>query len=163
MLTAAIALVSILLYLIISNRLSYGFLKKRILCSHRWDLNICCGTTDGGGINADIHKHADLPNFRQISNIYSLPFRDGEFRRVLCSHTIEHVEEPARFYGELKRVGREVLLVVPPLWDLSASFNILEHRWLFLTFRKRHSTLPRFLRLPLAAAIQRRFGQRLRA
>jgi hypothetical protein len=67
--------------------ISYFYLKKRILAKHRWDLNICCGKTDGGGINADIFKHEDVPNFVFIENIYRLPFADKEFDRYLFSHT----------------------------------------------------------------------------
>ena len=45
------------------NRLSYGILKNRIIAKQSWDLNICCGATDGGGVNADIIKHSDVDNF----------------------------------------------------------------------------------------------------
>jgi len=163
MISAAIALVSLLLLFMITNRLSYGLLKNRILRMRKWGLNICCGKTDGGGINADIVRHSQVPNFVLLSDIYALPFADNSFADVLCSHTIEHLEDPRRFYRELQRVGREVMLVVPPLWDLSAAFNVLEHRWLFLTVRKRHTKLPPFVRLPLAATVQQLLGQRFHA
>lgn len=146
------------------NFLSYSVLKRRILRSRpTWDLNICCGKTDGGGVNADIVKHQDVPNFVQVTDIYALPFEDGQFENVLCSHTIEHVEDPARFFAELKRVGRNVTLVIPPVWDVSAALNILEHRWIFLTLRKKHHTLPSHVPLPFAATVQRVFGQRIHA
>lgn len=146
------------------NVLSYGVLKGRIIRQRpRWDLNICCGKTDGGGVNADIVQHMDVPNYVQVEDIYHLPFADGQFETVLCSHTIEHVDDPERFFRELQRVGRHVTLIIPPLWDLSAAFNVLEHRSLFLTLRKEHHVLPRFVPLPLAAAIQRTFGQRIHA
>ncbi len=145
------------------NYLSYSVLKRRIVNSRSsWDLNICCGKTDGGGINADIVKHMDVSNFIQV-DVYNLPFEDKQFEHVLCSHTIEHVEDPVRFFGELQRVGREVTLVVPPLWDISAVFNVVEHRWIFLTLRKKHHRLPPFVRLPLAGPIQRLLGQRIHA
>jgi hypothetical protein len=164
-------LLSIILYLLgavlllqLLNYLSYGVLKNRILRSRpAWGLNICCGKTDGGGVNADIVKHLDVPNFVLVEDIYDLPFGDGQFETVLCSHTIEHVDHPQRFFVELSRVGQEVTLVVPPLWDLSAALNVLEHRWLFLTLRKRHSAVPRHVPLPGARAIQRMFGQRIHA
>lgn len=142
------------------NILSYRVLKMRTLRRQRWDLNICCGRTDGGGVNADIIRHADVPRFVTV-DVYHLPFRDGAFDSVLCSHTMEHVDDPEAFYRELSRVGRQVTVVVPPLWDLSAAFNLLEHRWLFLTLRKEHQTLPRYVSLPLARTVQRRLGQRL--
>lgn len=144
------------------NFLSYRVLKTRILERRKWDLNVCCGKTDGGGINADIVRHADVPNYIEV-NIYDMPFRAKQFEHVLCSHTIEHVEDPKRFFAELERVGRSVTLVVPPLWDVSAVFNILEHRWIFLTFRKEHQRLPRHVPLPFSGALQEKFGQRIHA
>jgi hypothetical protein len=141
-----------------TNVLSYGILKERTLRSHKWDLNICCGRTDGGGINADIVQHADLPRFVLIDDVHTLPFSTLEFDHVLCSHTLEHVDDPHRFYQELRRVGRQVTLPLPPLWDLTAAFNLREHRQLFLTFRTTHTTLPPYIRLPLAAGFQRLTG-----
>ncbi|MEO0574122.1 MAG: methyltransferase domain-containing protein [Pseudomonadota bacterium] len=143
--------------------LSYAYLKSRIMRSQSWDLNICCGTTDGGGVNADIFQHSDLPNFVLLDTIYRLPFADGQFETVICSHTAEHVEDPDRFDAELRRVGKHVTYVLPPLWDLGACFNVLEHRWIFLSVGKAHTTLPRRIRLPFARRIQARLGQKIAA
>ncbi len=143
--------------------ISYFHLKKLILAKHRWDLNICCGKTDGGGINADIFKHEDVPKFVFIQNIYRLPFADKAFDRILCSHTLEHVEDPVSFYKELTRVGREVTIVIPPLWDICAVFNIFEHRWIFLSFKKEHANLPKYIKFPLADVIQKKLGQKIHA
>lgn len=150
-----------LLYLL--NVISYQMMKQRILRKRRWDLNICCGKTDGGGINADIMAHADVNNYCHIDNIYKLPFDDGQFDQVLCSHTIEHVDDVEQFDKELRRVGKQVTYVLPPLWDLSAAFNFLEHRWLFLTLKKEHHTLPRYIKLPFSHKLQRLIGQRIHA
>ena len=137
-------------------------MKNRILRKRKWDLNICCGKTDGGGINADIRKHADLPNFLLVDNIYRLPFKDKQFNYVLCSHTLEHVKNPIDFYRELKRVGTIVVLVLPPLWDIAAAFlSQREHQWIFLTFRKEHLDLPRFIPLPLANIVQKTIGEKI--
>jgi len=145
------------------NFLSYRVLKRRILRQRKWDLNICCGKTDGGGVNADIVAHAGLPNFRLIDSVYRLPFENNQFETVLCSHTLEHVEEPAAFFKELTRVGKQVTIVLPPLWDPAGALNVFEHRWIFLTLRKKHGRLPRHVRLPLSRTIQRLLGQRIRA
>ncbi|MEO0997224.1 MAG: methyltransferase domain-containing protein [Pseudomonadota bacterium] len=142
---------------------SYRYLKTLIAGRRRWDLNICCGSVDGGGINADIVKHADVPNFVLTSDIYQLPFADGQFDTVLCSHTAEHVDDPDRFDAELRRVGREVVYVLPPVWDLAAALNVMEHRWLFLTLRKVHRRLPRRVRLPFARRLHARLGQKITA
>jgi hypothetical protein len=155
-----VAGVAIALYVSLAHYSSYYLGKWRILKGRKWDLNICCGKTDGGGLNVDIVRHKELPRFQQIENIYALPFEDGAFETVLCSHTIEHVDDPRRFYAELQRVGKVVTLVVPPVYDLAAAFNFLEHKWIFLTFKKKHHTLPRFCKFPFADVFHRRFGQR---
>jgi hypothetical protein len=142
--------------------ISYRVLKNRIVNQRRWGLNICCGKTDAGGINADIVAHVHLPNLT-IVDVYHLPFGDGQFNTVLCSHTIEHVTDPVGFFEEMKRVGQDVTLVIPPLWDLSAVLNIFEHQWIFLSFRKMHKKLPVSIPLPLASAVQDFLGQRLHA
>jgi SAM-dependent methyltransferase len=142
---------------------SYSYLKKVIVSRRSWDLNICCGTTDGGGVNVDIVQHADVPNFVRVENIYRLPFADRQFDTVLCSHTIEHVDYPRRFDRELRRVAKEVVYVLPPIWDLAAALNAWEHKWLFLTMRKVHRTLPRCTPLPFARKLQARVGQRVTA
>ena len=161
MLVELLILVALItLYLVVAHFASYRLGKNRILKKQKWDLNICCGKTDGGGVNVDIVQHRELPGFRQIDSIYNLPFENGEFDSVLCSHTIEHVDDPEGFYAELRRVGRNVTLVVPPLYDLGAVLNIMEHKWIFVTFKKEHHQLPNFVRLPFADVFQKRFGQR---
>ncbi|RMH69030.1 MAG: class I SAM-dependent methyltransferase [Bacteroidetes bacterium] len=145
------------------NYLSYTVLKRRILNRQRWGLNICCGKTDGGGVNADIVQHGPLPRFVLIDDIYHLPFANQQFDTVLCSHTMEHVDDPDRFLAELRRVGREVTIVLPPLWDVSAALNVLEHKWIFLTLKKEHRSLPPRIRMPLADWLQQRYGQRIHA
>lgn len=143
--------------------LSYSYLKNRFVRSRSWDLNICCGNTDGGGVNADIFQHADVANFVLLKSIYRLPFADGQFDTVLCSHTAEHVEDPDRFDAELRRVSKSVTYVLPPIWDLGACFNVFEHRWIFLSAGKAHNVLPRRIRLPFARRIQARLGQKIAA
>jgi len=64
---------------------------------------------------------------------------------------------------ELRRVGQNLTYVLPPLWNLSAVFNIVEHRWLFLTFKKEHHELPRYIKLPFSHKLQGWIGQRMHA
>jgi ubiquinone/menaquinone biosynthesis C-methylase UbiE len=151
--------VGIVGYCILTHFISYRILKKRILRRQKWDLNICCGQTDGGGINADIVEQKGVPTFFLIKNIYKLPFETGQFDTVLCSHTIEHVDYPDRFFKELQRVGKQVTIVIPPLYDTTAALNIFEHKYIFLSFKKEHHRLPKYAKLPLAASIQQRIGQ----
>ena len=163
--TAAYLVVLVVAFVLwILHEISYTMAKYRVLRRQKWDLNICCGLTDGGGTNADIMRHAELPHYVQVDDVYDLPFKDGEFDTVLCSHTIEHVDDPEAMYRELKRVGGSVTIVIPPLWDIAAVLNVFEHRSIFLTFRKEHvDRLPRFVPLPGARWLQQRAGQRIRA
>jgi len=47
-------------------------------------------------------------------NIEALPFEDGSFDVVTCSHTLEHIIRPARAVSELRRVAKNTLFVVVP-------------------------------------------------
>lgn len=145
------------------NWYSYKHLKQAIVSRRQWDLNICCGNTDGGGVNVDIVQHKALPNFVKVDSIYRLPFANGQFETALCSHTLEHVDYPRRFDRELRRVAKEVVYVLPPVWDLAAALNIWEHKWLFLTVRKVHRTMPPRISLPFARRLQARIGQKISA
>ena len=146
------------------NHISYRLIKNRVLRERRWDYNICCGTTDGGGRNADIVQHAEVPRFELVADVTRLPHGDQAFETVLCSHTLEHVDDPAAMFRELRRVGKRVTILVPPLWDLAAALNPFEHRVIFLTAASRHDDrLPPYIRYPPARWIQARFGQRIDA
>jgi len=156
--------VSVVLALSLLNQLSYIWLKNRLLRSRRWDLNICCGRTHGGGVNVDIVKHAHVPNYKQVANVCELPFRDKQFEHTLCSHTIEHVDDPEAFDRELRRVSENVTYAVPPLWDIGAALNVFEHRWIFFTLRTKHvNKLPPYVKLPFARTVQKVLGQTIAA
>lgn len=155
------ALCAVVLLLVTANQISYRLLKGRIVRSRSWGLNICCGNTDGGGVNCDIVPR-DVPNFRQV-DIYRLPFADKTFDTVLCSHTMEHVDDPDAFHAELRRVGAEVVVVLPPLWDVAAALNFLEHRWLFFSLGKVHRKLPLRVALYPGLVWQAAFGQRVKS
>lgn len=143
------------------NWLDYRFIKNIYLNSKRFDLNICCGNTACEGINADIVKR-DVPHFVLIRNIYKLPFKNKQFKNTICSHAMEHVEDPVKFFRELKRVSENVTVLVPPLWDFGCMINIWEHRRQFLTFASKHKNkLPKFFNLPFSKTIQDRFGQKI--
>ncbi len=116
-----------------ANRVSYRWLKERTLRERRWDYNICCGETG-----------------------------DGAFAHVLCSHTLEHVDDPKAMFGELRRVGLRVTILVPPLWDLAAALNPFEHRVIFLTCATRHDDrLPPYVAFRPARWLQSIRAQRI--
>ncbi len=156
---------AVLIYIILkfTNVLSYEIIKNKIVKSRKWDLNICCGNTDGGGINADIIQHSDVDNFQLVDDICSLPYGDGQFDYVISSHTLEHVDKPDKFYSELKRVSKNLTILLPPLWDMSAALNFIEHKWIFLSLKSKHTALPKYIKLPLAGWYQKKFRQKIKA
>jgi hypothetical protein len=159
---AIVAIVAILVWF--GNFISYRVIKERTLRERTWDYNICCGVTDGGGINADIVRHAPVPRFELVTDVTNLPHADGALGTVLCSHTLEHVNDPRAMFAELSRIGRKVTILVPPLWDLGGALNPFEHRVIFLTFSTRHDDhLPRYIEYTPARWLQARLGQEVKA
>lgn len=155
--------ITLLLFVLlwVPHQVSYRFMKNRILKRQKWGLHICCGKIDGGGVNTDIFRHAGLPRFQIIEDIYHLPFSSKKFDSVLCSQTLEHIGDPDRFFEERKRVGRQVVLVLPPLRDITAALNIFGHRRIFFKLKTEHHFLPRRMRLPMARTFQHLFGQHI--
>jgi len=50
----------------------------------------------------------------KIANIENLPFKDKEFDTVVCTHTLEHVQNIFNAIKNLKRVTKKRLIVVVP-------------------------------------------------
>jgi ubiquinone/menaquinone biosynthesis C-methylase UbiE len=48
------------------------------------------------------------------ANIEKLPFADGSFDTVVCTHTLEHVQDLPKAVAELRRVTRRRLIIVVP-------------------------------------------------
>lgn len=48
-----------------------------------------------------------------LAGLPELPFRDGAFDTVVCSHTLEHIPDLWAAAAELRRVARRVVVVVP--------------------------------------------------
>ncbi len=146
------------------NKISYNFLKPSIAARGQWDLNICCGKTSYGKVNADICKHSEkLNNFVLIKDIYHLPFEDNEFNNILCSHTLEHISDPKAFDKELHRVGKNVVYIVPPIWDLAAQLNFYEHKWITFAIKKRQVKFPVMIPSPLSLIYHFFFKQKIKA
>jgi len=148
----------LVIYVVVASFFNYRILKNYYFKKQKWGLNISCSETNGGGVNADIVPR-NVPNFVLIKDIYSLPFRDKEFKDVFCSHTMEHVDDPDRFLKELKRISENVIILIPPLWDLAGVGAFREHKWQFLTLKTKHiNKLPKKVKLPWIW-YQKVFGQ----
>jgi SAM-dependent methyltransferase len=57
-------------------------------------------------------RHPDI-RFEQ-ANIEQLPFADGAFDTVICTHVLEHILELRQALSELRRVARRRLIIVVP-------------------------------------------------
>ena len=149
------------IYMFLCHIVDYRILKRYYLKQRKWDLNISCGNTDSGGINADVVKRG-VPNFVLIEDMYKLPFKDKQFDNVMCSHTVEHLKDPEKFHAELKRVSKNVVFLIPPIWDILAMEEYMEHKWQFISLKIKHAnSLPRKFKLPYWG-IQEKYGQKLR-
>lgn len=71
---------------------------------------------------------AARPPFVRCS-VEALPFRDGAFDFVYCSHVLEHVRRPDVACRELARVARRGYLECPQSW-VEFCFSSPDHRWL---------------------------------
>jgi ubiquinone/menaquinone biosynthesis C-methylase UbiE len=69
--------------------------------------------------------------------IESLPFADGEFDTVVCTHVIEHVLEYRQAIAELRRIARRRLIIVVPRereyrYSFNPHFNFFPYTHSFL-------------------------------
>lgn len=80
----------------------------------------------------DIVLPADLPGHDRLTfepaDVESLPYPDKSFDSVVCTHTLEHVQDIQTALSELRRVARErVIVVVPRERPYRFSFNLHLH------------------------------------
>ena len=70
--------------------------------------------------NTDVYEviHIDIvPNsfcLEFVCSGFNLPFVDGSFDIVHCSHVLEHVRDPWSFFLELKRVTKKAVVLKIP-------------------------------------------------
>ncbi len=79
------------------------------------------------------HRHEPLKKDNRpfiVADICSLPFPDGSFDYVYCSHILEHVDDPIKACGEIMRVGKRGY-VETPAFAKDALFSWAKgmHRW----------------------------------
>ena len=68
------------------------------------------------GVDIVISKELQA-KFPQITfyeeNVEVLPFADKEFDTVICTHTLEHVRNLHLAIAELRRIGKQLIIIVP--------------------------------------------------
>lgn len=77
--------------------------RSNILCDRYLNKNI----ERAGGFSIRI----DRPFV--VCDGYKLPFADGSFDYVICSHILEHMRSPEKFLAEVMRVGKAGYFEVP--------------------------------------------------
>jgi SAM-dependent methyltransferase len=69
--------------------------------------------------------HRPIPGVEFVeARIEKLPFGDGEFDTVICTHVLEHILDYRAAIAELRRVaGRRLIVVVPQEREARYTFN----------------------------------------
>lgn len=63
-----------------------------------------------------------------VADAHHLPFRDGVFAYIICSHILEHMDDPPQFVRELQRTGKSGYIGSPS--ELAERlFHWSFHRW----------------------------------
>ena len=91
-------------------------------------LNLGCGRTNYGDINADIISHG-VENFMIIDANHKLPFKNKQFSSVVASNIIEHLDNPEFSLKEMKRIANKVYIAYPKWWQVG-TWLTPDHRWL---------------------------------
>lgn len=104
-----------------------GYLVRKIRAA-RPDLRRVAGSdfiVDGIPPSSGTEFHA--------AKVEELPFADGEFDTVVCTHLLEHLLEPRKAVAELRRITRRRLIIVVPCereyrYTFNPHFNFFPYR-----------------------------------
>ncbi len=67
------------------------------------------------GVDFVVEDAASIPGVEYVAaKIEELPFKDGEFDTVVCTHVIEHVLEYRQSIAELRRIAKKRLIIIVP-------------------------------------------------
>jgi SAM-dependent methyltransferase len=90
------------------------------------------------GVDFVIEDAAAIEGIDYVAaRIEELPFADGEFDTVICTHVIEHVLDYRQAIAELRRITRKRLIIVVPrereyLYSFNPHFNFFPYTHSFL-------------------------------
>ncbi len=92
-------------------------------------IKAACPSADVVGVDASdgavryaTERFGDSVSFR-VGNIFALPFADDSFDVVLCSEVLEHLDNPAAAFSELRRIARRRVVLTVPLEPYFKFFN----------------------------------------
>jgi SAM-dependent methyltransferase len=101
------------------------------------------------GVDFVIDDASRLEGIEYVAaKIENLPFADGEFDTVVCTHVIEHVLEYREAIAELRRIAKKRLIIVVPReresrYTFNPHFNFFPYTHSFL--RAVHPVPPRYV------------------
>ena len=90
------------------------------------------------GVDFVVDDAADIKGVEYVAaKIESLPFADGEFDTVVCTHVIEHVLDYKQAITELRRIAKKRLIIVVPRereyrYTFNPHFNFFPYTYAFL-------------------------------
>jgi SAM-dependent methyltransferase len=90
------------------------------------------------GVDFVIPEHFSEEGIEFIkAPIEQLPFSDGEFDTVICTHVIEHILDYRQALAELRRVARKRVIIVVPrereaIYTFNPHFNFFPYKHSFL-------------------------------
>jgi SAM-dependent methyltransferase len=108
-----------------------GFLLSRIKAA-RSDIKRLTG------VDFVVDDVAELPGIDYVAaKIEALPFEDGAFDTVICTHVIEHVLDYRQSIAELRRIAKKRLIIVVPRereyrYSFNPHFNFFPYTHSFL-------------------------------
>ena len=78
------------------------------------------------------------------ANVEDLPFDDESVDFIWCSHLLEHVDDPVKAMGEMRRVSKQGALLIPPV-EMESIIQMAEqgtkangHNWLCRSIPQSH-------------------------
>ena len=124
-------------------------------------LSVFLGEFDDYSVLFDCGSSLDTKKVLRYFKKNKIPLSSFKYL-VTSHHHFDHCGGALKFYEELKRVSKNIILLVPPLWDIASLADIREHKWQFMTLRTKHvNILPNKFKLPYWW-YQKRFGQMIR-
>jgi SAM-dependent methyltransferase len=103
-----------------------GYLLAKVLDGHP-------EITRATGVDFVINDPVSRPGITYMeAKIETLPFEDGEFDTVICTHVIEHILDYRGAIAELRRIARKRLIVVVPrereaIYSFNPHFNFFPY------------------------------------
>ena len=90
------------------------------------------------GVDFVVEDAASIKGVEYVAAVAeSLPFEDGAFDTVICTHVIEHLLDYRKAISELRRIAKQRLIIVVPrereyIYSFNPHFNFFPYSYSFL-------------------------------